>query len=300
MCKFWSCEEICWTVWQNPGDLFLSICDAFRRRWMGRKHPRDGAWPALLISLNPLEESDIRVRVVPGFVHILQTQEVRFALRVAAELQVRQRKRDAQAFIESIPGRSGRTQQAQRNRGELQYLTLRRILRPMPRGHVRYFVGHDTRQLRLFLSAKNQPAIYVKESARQRERIDLVGIDHLDRERHPRIRIAHEILSDAVYVLSDDRIVDNLRRALDLLRQLLTERNFLFQRVEVGTLTHLPIADGLDIVFRISRVYGVLLLDGLLLPFLYLPRLGLHVRGVWRWRGTLRQGGSHCQRAQKC
>src|SRR5260370_747233 len=49
---------------------------------MGRKHFRDGAWPALLISLNPLEESDIRVRVVPGFVHILQTQEVRFAIRV--------------------------------------------------------------------------------------------------------------------------------------------------------------------------------------------------------------------------
>src|SRR5260370_17206981 len=117
MCKFWSCEEICWTVWQNPGDLFLSICDAFRRRWMGRKHFRDGAWPALLISLNPLEESDIRVRVVPGFVHILQTQEVRFALRVATELQERHRKRDVHTFINSVPFHSGTTQEHQSNHG---------------------------------------------------------------------------------------------------------------------------------------------------------------------------------------
>ncbi len=120
---------------------------------MGRKHFRDGAWPALLISLNPLEESDIRVRVVPGFVHILQTQEVRFALRVATELQERHRKRDVQTFIESVPGQSGRTQEYQGNRGELQYLALGRVFRPMPRGHVRYFVGHDTRELRLFLRA---------------------------------------------------------------------------------------------------------------------------------------------------
>src|SRR5260370_27852510 len=168
----------------------------------------------------------------------------------------------------------------------------------MPRGHVRYFVGHDSRQFRLLLRAKNQPAIYVKESTWQRKRIDLVGIDHLDRKRHPRIRIAHEVLTDAVYVLRDDRVVDKLRRPLDVLRQLLAKRNFLFQRIEVGAPTHLSIADRLDIVFRIPRVYGVLLLDGLLLPVLWLLRSILRFRRVWRWRRTLREGGTQCQRAQ--
>src|SRR5258708_15558398 len=38
---------------------------------------------ALLICLNPLEESDVRIRVVTGLVHILQAEEVRLALGVA-------------------------------------------------------------------------------------------------------------------------------------------------------------------------------------------------------------------------
>jgi hypothetical protein len=58
-------------------------------------------------------------------------------------------------------------------------------------------VGHDARELRLLLRAKNQPAVYIKESPRQREGIDLVGIDHLDREGHAGIGIPHEILFDA-------------------------------------------------------------------------------------------------------
>src|ERR1700756_4536908 len=235
---------------------------------MGRKRLRDGAWATLLISLNPLEESDVGVRVIPGLVHILQSQEVRLALRVATELQERQRKGDVQAFVESVSGQSSRTEKDQGNSRELQYLTLGRVLRSMPCSHVRYFMGHDPPQLRLLLGAKNQPAIHIKESSRQREGIDLVGIDHLDREWYSRVRIAHEILSDAIYIFRDDRVVDELGRALDLLRQLLTECNFLFQRVEVRTFSHLPVPDRLDIIFGILRVDGVLLLDGLLLPFL--------------------------------
>src|SRR5260370_9748348 len=134
---------------------------------MGLKDLRDGAGAALFLSLNPLEESDVRVRVVAGLVHILQAQEVRLALRVATELQECQRKRDVQAFIESVPGQSGRPQKDQGNCGELQYLTLGRVLRPMTRGHVRYFVGHDTSQFSLILRTKNVPAIYVIESSLQ-------------------------------------------------------------------------------------------------------------------------------------
>src|ERR1700756_4527990 len=167
---------------------------------MGRKRLRDGAWATLLISLNPLEESDVGVRVIPGLIHILQSQEVRLALRVATELQERQRKGNVQAFIESVPGQSSRTEKHQGNRRQLQYLTLGRVLCSMSCSHVRYFMGHDARQLGLLLGAKNQTAIYVKESSRQCESIDLVGIDHLDRKRHAGIRVAHEVLPDAVYV----------------------------------------------------------------------------------------------------
>src|SRR5258708_6231529 len=172
----------------------------------------NGPWPAFLVCLDAFEKRYVGVRVVPGLVHVLQAEEVRLALGVATELQERQRKRDVQPFIESVSGQSGRTQKDQGNRGELEYLTFGRVLRSMPRGHVRYFVGHDTGQLRLFLRAKNQPTIYVEESTGQRECVDLVGIDHLDRKRHPCIRIPHEILTDAVYVLSDDPTFDHLRR----------------------------------------------------------------------------------------
>src|SRR5260370_28203594 len=215
---------------------------------------------------------------------------MRVAAEVGTAVEERHGKGEVETFIESVPGQSGRTQEYQGNRGELQYLALGRVFRPMPRGHGRYFVGHDTRELRLFLRAKNQPAIHVKESSRQREGIDLVGIDHLDREWYSRIRIAHEILSDAIYIFRDDRVVDKLGRALDLLRQLLTECNFLLQRVEVRTLAHLPVPDRLDIIFGILRVDGVLLLDGLLLPFLYLPRRTFRFWWVWRRRGALCYG----------
>src|ERR1700751_2008816 len=158
---------------------------------MGRKRLRDGARATLLISLNPFEESDVGVRVIPGLVHILQSQEVRFSLRVATALQQLHRMAGLKAIVESVSGQSGRTEKDQRNSRELQYLTLGRVLRSMPCSHVRYFMGHDARQLRLLLGAKNQTAIYIKESSRQREGIDLVGIDHLDREWSSRIRIAH-------------------------------------------------------------------------------------------------------------
>src|SRR5260370_27576337 len=100
---------------------------------MGRKRLGDGARTALLISLNPFEKSDVRVRVVPCFVHILQAQEIGLALRIATELQVGQRKSDVQAFIKSVPGQSAATQQHQGNRCAWHYLTPGPALRPTPR-----------------------------------------------------------------------------------------------------------------------------------------------------------------------
>src|SRR5882724_4034168 len=282
---------------QDARNFPLRIFDAFGRWRVRGEHPRNRARAALLVGLDALKESDVGIRVVPGLVHILQSQEISFALRVTTELQERQRKRDVQPLIEPVSGQSGGTQKNQGNRGELEYLSLGRVLRAMPRGQVGYFVRHDTRQFRLLLRAKNQSAIYIEESAWQSERIDHVGIDYLDREWHSRIRIAHEVLSDAAYILGYDWVVDELRRALNLLCQLLTERDFFFQRIEVGTLADFPIANRIDIVFGVFRVYDVLLFDGLPLLLMSLSRLGSRIRQVRR--AILRQRCAHNQRSQK-
>jgi len=45
---------------------------------------------------------------------------------------------------------------------------------------MRYFVRHHSGQLRFFIRAQNQSAVYVEKSARKGEGVNLVGVDHLD------------------------------------------------------------------------------------------------------------------------
>ena len=71
---------------------------------MRRKNLGDGAGAALLIGLNALEEGDVRVRVIAGFVHVLQAEEIGFALGVAAELQISDGNGKVEALIDAVAG----------------------------------------------------------------------------------------------------------------------------------------------------------------------------------------------------
>src|SRR5260370_6676039 len=71
---------------QDAGDFFLRVFDALRRRRMRGENLGDGAGAALLVSLDALEESDVGVRVVAGFVHVLDAQTTPFTPTAPAEL----------------------------------------------------------------------------------------------------------------------------------------------------------------------------------------------------------------------
>ncbi len=79
-----------------------------------------------------------------------------------------------------------------------------------------------------------------------------------------RVRIADEILADAVDVLVDDRVVDELGLALDFGGELFAEGDFAFERVEIYAVADVAVADGVHVLLGAlldGRIVG--LLDGL-------------------------------------
>jgi len=50
------------------------------------------------------KKGDVGVRVVAGFVHVLEPEEIGFAFRVAAELQISDRNGQVEALIDAVAG----------------------------------------------------------------------------------------------------------------------------------------------------------------------------------------------------
>ena len=113
----------------------------------------------------------------------------------------------------------------------------------MPRGNVRNLVRHHTGQFSLVIGCRNYAGVHEKEATRQRERVNLFRVDHLNCERNLRIGIAHQILANAIDIFRNDRIVDDLRLALHFLRHLFADADFFFDRVEVQAFADIAIAD---------------------------------------------------------
>jgi len=121
----------------------------------------------------------------------------------------------------------------------------------MARRHVPDFMRHHAGQLRFIVRLQNQPGVYEEESPGQCERVHFFAIDHLDGERNLGVGVPHQVLTHAVYVFGDYRIVDDLGLAFHLGRQLLAQRNLFFERVEVDTLADVPISNLIGVFFRI-------------------------------------------------
>ena len=123
--------------------------------------------------------------------------------------------------------------------------------RAVARRHVGDLVRHHARQLGFAIGPQDQARVDEEESSGQRESIHLFGIQHLDGERNLGVGIAHQVLTDPVHVLADDRVVDHLGLALDFVRQLLAQGDLLLQRPEVNAFAHVPIADFVGIVLLV-------------------------------------------------
>ena len=93
------------------------------------------------------------------------------------------------------------------------------VLDRVPGRNVRNFVRHHACEFSLVISGQQQTLVDVKETTRQCKRIDFVRVDDFDRERHLRVGVQNDVLTHAIYVLGDHRVVDKLRLAIDFRRQ---------------------------------------------------------------------------------
>ena len=71
-------------------------------------------------------------------------------------------------------------------------------------------VGHHAGQLSFVFRGQDQAGVHVEKSAGQGEGVHLIRVDHLNGKRHLRVRVAHDVLAQAVDVLGDDRVLNDL------------------------------------------------------------------------------------------
>src|SRR5215470_17089215 len=85
--KFRSRNDVFLARGENARNFALRVLNALRGGRMRGKDFRDAARMPFFIGLQALEESHVGVRVVPRFVHILETKKVRLAFGVTREFQ---------------------------------------------------------------------------------------------------------------------------------------------------------------------------------------------------------------------
>ncbi len=199
---------------------------------MIRKRLRDDPRLALLERLDLLEERYKRLRIVARTIHVLDAQKIRLGLELARKMQERHRHRDRRCLIQLVARHPA--QKDQRHRPDLRVVHPRHLARRVVRRHVGNLVRHHPGQFRLFVRVQDQARIHIKKSPRQRKRVDLVRIDHLDGERNLRVRVLHNVLTDPVHILGHHRVCDELRALVDLRRVLVTHADLPVGRVPVA------------------------------------------------------------------
>ncbi len=100
----------------------------------------------------------------------------------------------------------------QRDGADLHVVHARHLARGVVRADVGDLVGHDAGELASSVAGEDQAGVDVEEAAGQRHGVDLVGVEDLDGERHLAVGVLHEVLADAVDVLDDDGVGDQVRR----------------------------------------------------------------------------------------
>ena len=70
------------------------------------------------------------------------------------------------------------------------------------------FMRHYSSQFGFLICSEDHARIHVEEAAGQRESVDVIRVDHLDRERHLRVRVSNQVLAEPIDVFGNDRIVD--------------------------------------------------------------------------------------------
>ena len=124
---------------------------------------------------------------------------------------------------------------------------------------MRDLMCHDAGKLRFVLSCNEKSTSYVQKSTRESQSIDFFGVDHLNRKRHLGIGVAHQSLSNAVYVFRYEGIVQRLGKAFNLVRILPADLCLSSQRI--------PVAE--TGASDVSHAYGIQVINasGMFCPF---------------------------------
>ena len=117
----------------------------------------------------------------------------------------------------------------QRNRGEVHKFGLGCLLHSVAGRDVRNFVRHDSGELGFIVSRENEAGIHIKESTGKREGIDLIGFHDFYSEGDLRIRVANDVLSDAIDVFADRGVVEQFDLPLDFRSELPAHPDFLLE-----------------------------------------------------------------------
>ena len=120
-------------------------------------------------------------------------------------------------------------------------------------------VGHDAGELGLFVGGHDEAGVDVEESAGKGHGVDLVGVDDLDGEGDFAVGVLDDVLADAVDVLDDDGVGDQVGGLLDLHGVGLAVANLPVGGVPVADAASADVACayGVDVVFAAGLDVGI-------------------------------------------
>src|SRR5437016_7508016 len=99
---------------------------------------------------------------------------------------------------------------------------------------MRNFMRHYAGQLRLVVCRKDQTGIYIEKPSGQRNGINFLGVYDLYPERHLRIGVSDQILSQAIDVVRDFRVRDQFSGRLNAVRILFAESDLGLETVPIA------------------------------------------------------------------
>ena len=125
---------------------------------------------------------------------------------------------------------------------------------------MRDLMRQNARHLALGLGLHQQAGVDENEPAGKSKGVDRVVVHDLELERHLRVGVPNQVLTDAVDVLGNDGVADHLRRPLDFVGIRLAEGDLLFERIEVDLAVDIALTDGLDVVLLLLFLLGPVIL----------------------------------------
>src|SRR5206468_12698344 len=120
---------------------------------------------------------------------------------------------------------------AGQHRGQLQQVGFGRLMCSVTQSHVRDLVRHDTRQLRLVVNRRQQPGLYERWSAGQRESVYALVVDNLECVGETTgLWIGRELVAYSLHDTFECRVMHNLHLSFYLGGGFTTELDVLLLR----------------------------------------------------------------------